>query len=101
MVSGLGSRRAHNAGHGGQRVPFSERGITGAASESRANTVTLRAASAFISSGFCAGQMKETSVAPSFSSPTSSVDGARTLKTISALDQKSAALGAIVAPAAL
>jgi len=56
-----------------------------------ASTVALRAASAFISSGFCAGQMKLISVAPSFSLATSSVDGARTLKTMSAVDHASSA----------
>jgi hypothetical protein len=65
-----------------------------------ASTVTLRAFKSSISCGFCAGQMKEISVWPAFISAASSALGARTLKTMSALDHRSAAVGAIVAPAA-
>jgi hypothetical protein len=55
---------------------------------SMASTVALRAASCCSSSGFCAGQMKLTSVVPSRSRPTSSVDGPRTLKMMSDDDHK-------------
>ena len=65
-----------------------------------ASTVTLRAASCCISSGFCAGQMKLISVLPGFISATSSGVGARTLKTMSEPPSSSAALPAISAPAA-
>ncbi len=65
-----------------------------------ASTVALRAASCCISSGFCAGQMKPTSVLPSRSRPTSSGLGARTLKTMSEVAQMSAAVGSTSAPAA-
>ena len=51
--------------------------------ESIASTVSLRAASACMSSGFCAGQMKPTSVLPGFISAISSGVGARTLKIMS------------------
>ena len=53
-----------------------------------ASTVALRAASCCISSGFCAGQMKLTSVvALAHAAATSAALGARTLKTMSALAQ--------------
>jgi len=65
-----------------------------------ARTVHFLEASCFNSSGFCAGQMKLTSVIPSRIRFTSSAVGARTLKTMSALDQRLAASGTIVAPAA-
>ena len=58
------------------------------------------AASCFINSGFCAGQMKLISVPPSRIRPTSSVVGPRTLKTISDLAQSWAAPVTISAPAA-
>ena len=52
-----------------------------------ASTVAFLAASCCRSSGFCAGQMKLTSVPPSRSSATSSLPGARTLKTMSDIAQ--------------
>ena len=64
-----------------------------------ASTVAFVAASCCISSGFCAGQMKLTSVCPRASAPTSAVLGARTLKTMSALAQIVAS-ATISAPAA-
>jgi hypothetical protein len=69
-------------------------------SESMASTVTLRAARLCISSGFCAGQMKETRVLPSRIRPISSAPGARTLKTMSAPRQSAAASATMPAPAA-
>ena len=54
----------------------------------------------FISSGFCAGQMKVTRICPSRIDWTSSGVGARTLKMMSARDQTEAASGTTVAPAA-
>ncbi len=69
-------------------------------SESIASTVTFRAASCFISSGFCAGQMKLTNVEPSRITATSAAVGARTLKTRSDDDHSSAALPTTSAPAA-
>ena len=68
--------------------------------ESMASTVSLRPASCCMSSGFCAGQMKLTSVVPGFISAISSAVGPRTLKTMSAPSINSAALPAIRAPAA-
>ena len=53
-----------------------------------ASTVSLRSASCCMSSGFCAGQMKLTSVLPGFISAISSEVGARTLKMMSALAQQ-------------
>src|SRR5947207_2263733 len=58
---------------------------------SMASTVAFFSASACISSGFCAGQMKLTKVVPSRISATSAVLGARTLKTMSAPSQTRAA----------
>ena len=69
-------------------------------SASMASTVALRAASACMSSGFWAGQMKLTSVVPSRIRGTSSMPGARTLKTMSAFAQRVAASGTTSAPAA-
>ena len=46
-----------------------------------ASTVSPRPASLCMSSGFCAGQMKLTSVVPGLSDAISSGSGARTLKT--------------------
>ena len=69
-------------------------------SESIASTVSLRSAIACMSSGFCAGQMKLTSVLPGFISAISSGVGARTLKMMSELPISSAALPAMRAPAA-
>ncbi len=69
-------------------------------SESMASTVSPRSAIACMSSGFCAGQMKLTSVVPGFSSATSAGEGPRTLKTMSDPAYRSAALPAIEAPAA-
>src|SRR5689334_23974289 len=65
-----------------------------------ASTVAFLAASACMRSGFCAGQMKLTSVCPSRISVTSSGLGARTLNTISAVRQIVPRSGAISAPAA-
>ena len=67
---------------------------------SMASTVTLRAASCCISSGFCAGQMKLISVLPARIRPTSSGLGERTLKTMSEVAQRSAAVPSTSAPAA-
>ena len=67
---------------------------------SMASTVAWRAASCCSSSGFCAGQRKQTSVAPSRIMPISRAEGARTLKTMSDLDQSAAAPGITSAPAA-
>ena len=58
-----------------------------------ASTVALRAASDCIRSGFCAGQMKLTSMPPSRSSATSSVVGPRTLKTMSDVAHSCARVG--------
>src|SRR5262245_16980819 len=65
-----------------------------------ASTVVFFSANRFMRSGFCAGQMKETSVAPGRMSPTSSGEGARTLKTTSDLAHSDAASAAMSAPAA-
>ena len=65
-----------------------------------ASTVAFFAASCFSSSGFCAGQMKLTSVPPSRIRPTSSALGPRTLKTMSDAAHSSAAVSTISAPAA-
>jgi hypothetical protein len=65
-----------------------------------ASTVTFLAASACRSSGFCAGQMKETRTWPSRIERTSSSVGARTLKMMSAPDQAEAASATMRAPAA-
>ena len=65
-----------------------------------ASTVAFRAASCCSRSGFCAGQMKLTSVPPSRSRPTSSRLGARTLKTMSDVAQSLARSSTISAPAA-
>ena len=65
-----------------------------------ASTVAFFAASCCISSGFCAGQMKSTSMPPSRISPTSAGVGGRTLKTMSDLAHSSAAVGTTSAPAA-
>ncbi len=65
-----------------------------------ANTVTFLAASAFISSGFCAGQMKSISVWPACIRATSASVGGFTLKTTSDEDHNSAAVLAIFAPTA-
>jgi len=65
-----------------------------------ASTVALRAASDFRSSGFCAGQRKLTSIAPSRSRPTSSAEGGRTLNTMSDVAQRRATSSTISAPAA-
>jgi len=65
-----------------------------------ASTVALRAASSCIKSGFCAGQRKQTRVAPSRSMPISTTEGGRTLKTMSDLDQSAAAPAITSAPAA-
>ena len=65
-----------------------------------ASTVAFLAASCCRRSGFCAGQMKLTSVPPSRSSPTSSLPGPRTLKTMSAFAQRRARSVTISAPAA-
>ena len=67
---------------------------------SMASTVAFFAASASMSCGFCAGQMKETSVAPSRIMPSSALLGARTLKRMSALAQRRAASATMSAPAA-
>ena len=61
---------AADAGHRGQRVHLLRAGEL-ARQASMASTVTLRAASCCISSGFCAGQMKPISVLPSRIRPTS------------------------------
>ena len=53
-----------------------------------------------MSSGFCAGQMKLTSVLPGFIIPISSAVGARTLNTMSDPAHSAAAPSAIRAPAA-
>src|SRR5690606_25790615 len=65
-----------------------------------ASTVARFAASCFRSSGFCAGQMNDTSVPPSRSQPASSVLGGRTLNTMSEPAHSSRAVSTIVAPAA-
>ncbi|MNC86431.1 hypothetical protein D3C83_20930 [compost metagenome] len=65
-----------------------------------ASTVTFRAASCSINCGFCAGQMKLTTVWPGRISSTSCADGARTLKTMSDPNQTRAAPSTISAPAA-
>jgi hypothetical protein len=65
-----------------------------------ASTVAFFAARLFSSSGFCAGQMKDTSVCCSRMASTSSGPGARTLKTMSARDHTAAASGTTMAPAA-
>ena len=65
-----------------------------------ASTVAFFAASCCMRSGFCAGQMKSTSIPPSRISPTSAGDGGRTLKTMSDFAQSSAAEGTTSAPAA-
>ena len=67
---------------------------------SMASTVSLRSASCCMSCGFCAGQMKLTSVLPGRISAISSAVGARTLKMMSEPPMSSAALPAISAPAA-
>ena len=64
-----------------------------------ASTVAFLPARACISSGFCAGQMKLTRVAPWRRRATSPVLGARTLNTMSALSQRRAA-SVTCAPAA-
>ena len=64
-----------------------------------ASTVAFLAASCCRSSGFCAGQMKLTSVPPSRSRPTSSPFGARTLKTMSDVAQSRALSATTSAPA--
>src|SRR5919197_893555 len=65
-----------------------------------ASTVAFFAASASMSSGCCAGQMKLTSVAPSRSITPSSTSGGRTLKTMSAVTHSCSGAGMISAPAA-
>jgi len=65
-----------------------------------ASTVTWRAASCCSSSGFCAGQMKLTSVLPGRSRFTSSAFGPRTLKMMSDDDHSAVALSTTSAPAA-
>ena len=65
-----------------------------------ASTVAFFAASSCISSGFCAGQMKSTSIPPSRISATSAGVGGRTLKTMSDPAHSSAAVGTTSAPAA-
>lgn len=67
---------------------------------SMASTVILRAASARMSSGFCAGQMKLMRVVPGFMRLTSSRLGARTLNSMSHDCHSSAAFAAMRAPAA-
>ena len=67
---------------------------------SMASTVSLRSANCCMSSGFCAGQMKLTSVLPGRISMISPAVGARTLKMMSEPPMSSAALPAISAPAA-
>ena len=67
---------------------------------SMASTVALRAASACMSSGFCAGHTNDTNVLPGFMSVTSDSDGGRTLNTTSAPAHNSAAEPTMVAPAA-
>src|SRR5919197_920166 len=62
-----------------------------------ASTVAFFAASASMSSGCCAGQMKLTSVAPSRSITTSSTSGGRTLKTMSAVTHSCSGSGMIAA----
>ena len=69
-------------------------------SESMASTVACFAASAFIRSGFCAGQMNDTSMPPVFMRPTSSGVGGRSLKTISDFAHSAAAPPTTSAPAA-
>ena len=59
-----------------------------------ARTVAFLCASACISSGFCAGQMKLTSVWPWRIAAISLWLGARTLNTMSALDQTSPTISA-------
>ncbi len=65
-----------------------------------ASTVAFFAASCCMSSGFCAGQIKETSAPPSRIRPTSAALGPRTLKTISEAAHSFAASETISAPAA-
>jgi hypothetical protein len=65
-----------------------------------ASTVAFFADSRCINSGFCAGQTKETSVVPSRIMPISSVDGARTLKTMSDFAHSAAFPSTTAAPAA-
>ncbi len=65
-----------------------------------ASTVAFLAASCCSSSGFCAGQMKLTSVPPSRSSATSSAVGPRTLNTMSDIAHNPAPSATISAPAA-
>jgi hypothetical protein len=90
---------ASDAGLRGQRVhllgALSVRG-----SASMASTVAFLGGELLHHSGFCAGQIKEISVPPSRISPTSSLLGPRTFKTISDEAQSAAAFSAISAPAA-
>ena len=65
-----------------------------------ASTVTFFAASCCIRSGFWAGQMKPIKVWPARIRATSSVVGGRTLNTMSQPFHSSAAVGAMLAPAA-
>ncbi|MCG3201715.1 MAG: hypothetical protein NFCOHLIN_01585 [Gammaproteobacteria bacterium] len=66
---------------------------------SMASTVAFFAASLCISSGFCAGHMKLTTVAPSRIASISSAAGARTLKTMSEVDHSALASGTTSTPA--
>ena len=68
-------------------------------SASMDSAVTFFAASCCIRSGFWAGQMKPISVWPARISATSSGVGGRTLNTMSLPFHRSAALGAMLAPA--
>ena len=73
---------AADAGHRRERIHLlGARSWRGRASI--ASTVAFFAASCCMSSGFCAGQMKSTSMPPSRISPTSAGVGGRTLKTMS------------------
>jgi hypothetical protein len=63
-----------------------------------ASTVAFLAASCCSNSGFCAGQMKLTTVPPSRSRPISSLPGARTLKTMSDVAQSFARSSTISPP---
>ena len=64
-----------------------------------ASTVAFLAASSCMSSGFCAGQTKPTSMPPSRISPTSADVGGRTLNTMSEAAHSAAAVGSTSAPA--